>query len=481
MNRGVTLKELAADLENGRISARELTEHYLTRSEENQGRLNAYITITRERALATAARVDKERRQGKTLSPLAGIPMAIKDNISTAGVATTCASKVLAEYIPPYNATVVARLADCPLLGKANMDEFAMGSSGITSVFGTPANPWDPERSPGGSSGGSAALVAAGCAPFSLGTDTGGSIRQPAAFCGVTGLKPTYGRVSRYGLLPLAPSLDQIGALAGSAADVAMVLQAICGYDPADATSVRRPAPDFCAALREDVSDLTIGLSREVMENCPDKDIRQGVAAAASALENAGAKIVWVSMPYIEESLAVYMSVATAEAASSLARYDGVAYGYRRSAASVEEMYVGSRVFGAEVRRRLMLGTYGLWTDNPGFSYETGLKARRRISACLTKLFENIDLLLLPAAPFVAFRRDEKLDPLTMYFNDAYSIPANLAGLPAIALPCGQKQGLPVGMQFMAPKFREDLLLRVGFCWQSISDWHRRFPKEAVQ
>ena len=349
---------MSEGMQSGRLWARELTEYYLDRSERLQSKLKAYITITRDRALDTADRVDGLRRQGGELSALAGIPMALKDNISTKGVATTCASKVLAGYIPPYDATAAKKLADNPLLGKANMDEFAMGSSSLTSAFGPVGNPWDLKRSPGGSSGGSASLVAAGCAPFSLGSDTGGSIRQPAAFCGITGFKPSYGRVSRRGLMPLASSLDQIGTLTRSVEDSALVLQAICGYDPGDSTSARQFVPDFAAALREDVSDLAIGLPEDLMASCPDKGISAAVEAAARKLERAGAKLRPVSMPYQQESLAAYMLIATAEAASSLARYDGVAYGYRHSAASLEEMYTGSRIFGDEVRRRLMLGTF---------------------------------------------------------------------------------------------------------------------------
>lgn len=468
-------------MQSGRLKARELTEYCLDRSERLQGKFNCYISITRERALETADRVDGLRRQGRELSALAGIPMALKDNISTKGVATTCASKVLAGYIPPYDATTVQKLAESPLLGKANMDEFAMGSSSLTSAFGPVGNPWDLKRSPGGSSGGSAALVAAGCAPFSLGSDTGGSIRQPAAFCGVTGFKPSYGRVSRRGLLPLASSLDQIGTLTRSVEDSAPVLQAICGYDPGDSTSARQLVPDFAAALREDVSDLVIGLPTEIMDRCPDKGISAAVEAAALELERGGAKIRWVSMPYEQESLAAYMLIATAEAASNLARYDGVAYGYRHCAVSLEEMYTGSRIFGDEVCRRLMLGTFSLSADSGCSCYELGQRARQQISSHLDKLFMEVDMLLLPASPFVAFRLDEELDPLMMYYNDIYAIPANLAGLPAVSVPCGESGGLPIGMQMMAPKFREDLLLRAGYTWQRRTDWHRRCPREVEQ
>lgn len=460
----------------GEFSARELTEHFLNRSEEQQGRLNAYIAITKDKALATAARVDERCRRGEKLGPLAGIPMALKDNIATAGIATTCASKVLANYVPPYDATVVQRLADCPLLGKANMDEFAMGSSGRTSAFGPIRNPWDPSRSPGGSSGGSAALVAAGCTPFSLGSDTGGSVRQPAAFCGVTGFKPSYGRVSRLGLVALASSMDQIGILTRSVADCALLLQAICGHDPADTTSARVKVPDFSAALNEGVSALTLGLPREIMNHCQDKDIAGAVETAAGELEKAGAKIRWVSMPDAEEVMAAYQLIAACEGASNLARYDGVAYGYRYQASSWEEMYRGSRTFGEEVRRRVLLGTYALGAaESP---YELAGRVRQRVNAHLEDLFRVVDLLLLPTTPFVPFPLDQELDPFAMHLNDIYAIPANLAGLPALSVPGGEKEGLPLGLQLMAPKFREDLLLRVGYTWQCRSDWHLRHPKE---
>lgn len=471
----MTIRQLRQEMQGGKLSATELTEYYLERSERFQGALNGYISLTRDKALETADHVDSVRRQKGHLSPLAGIPMAVKDNIAVKGVPTTCASKVLANYVSPYDATAVEKLADCPILGKANMDEFAMGSSSLTSAYGPVANPWDLKRSPGGSSGGSAALVAAGCAPFSLGTDTGGSIRQPAAFCGITGFKPTYGRVSRRGLLPLAPSLDQIGTLTRSVEDAALVMQEICGYDPGDSTSAPHGVPDFSASLIDDVSGFAIGLPKEIMESCPDGGTSRAVEAAARKLEQAGAWVSWVSMPYLDESLAAYMLIATAEAASCLARYDGVGYGYRHSSLSLEEMYTGSRIFGVEVRRRLMLGTFNLGADS---GYELGQQAREQISSHLEKLFTEIDLLLLPAAPFIAFPLAEELDPLTMYYNDVYSIPANMAGLPALALPCGERGGLPIGMQMMAPRFREDVLLQAGYTWQCLSDWHLRRPRE---
>ena len=466
---------MARGLAAGEISSRELTEDFLRRSERWQRTLNAYIEITGDRALATAKRIDALRCRGEKLGPLAGIPMALKDNISTRGVATTCASRVLAGYIPPYDAAVVEKLGDCPLLGKANLDEFAMGSSNSTSAYGPACNPWDPARSPGGSSGGSAALVAAGCAPFSLGTDTGGSVRQPAAFCGVTGFKPSYGRVSRWGLLPLAPSLDQVGVLTPSVEDCALVLQEIAGHDSRDATSAGMSVPDYRAALGTEVSGLKIGLCPEVLADC-SRGVGSALAGAARELEKGGGQIISVSLPFLEEAMGAYLLIASAEAASSLARYDGVAYGYRPLSPTLAEMYLGSRVFGPEVLRRLLLGVCS--QGKGGGNYELGQRVRRAIVSRLDALFGQVDLLLLPVVSHPAFRLDEEPDPLAMHYNDLYSIPANLAGLPALALPCGFSEGLPLSLQLMAPRFREDLLLAAGSWWQRRTDWHHRRPRE---
>lgn len=473
-----SLGQLAELLRARELSSRELTEIYLARSEKWQSKINGYITITGELALSAAERVDKLRSQGAVLGPLAGIPVAIKDNICTKGVPTTCASRLMKDYISPFNAAVVEKLEESPLLGKVNLDEFAMGSDNETSALGAVRNPWDITRVPGGSSGGSAALVAAGCAPFSLGSDTGGSIRQPAAYCGVTGFKPTYGRVSRRGLVAFASSLDQIGPIARSMEDCALVLQVICGHDPGDATSAPEEIPDFSSFLRADVSDLVIGLPREIFANCPDPAISSEVEEAASRLEEAGARLTWVSMPYEREVLAAYILIATAEASSNLARYDGVGFGFRGEGVTVEEMYMASRIFGSEVRRRLTLGTFALSSDACGECFERGHHARQVIAGHLHNLFQEVDLLLLPTAPSTAFKLGEDQDPLTSYYNDIYTIPANLAGLPAVSLPCGGSKGLPIGMQLMAPRFREDLLIRAGYTWQSLTDWHLRCPRE---
>ena len=471
-----SLRELSALLQARELSARELTEYCLARSLKLQPRLNGYITITEDLALETADRVDALRRQGVDPGPLAGIPVVFKDNISTKGVLTTCASKALAHYLPPFSATVVHKLANCPLLGKANMDEFAMGSTNETSAYGPVCNPWDLQLVAGGSSGGSAALVAAGVAPFSLGSDTGGSVRQPAAFCGVTGFKPTYGRVSRNGLIALAPSLEQIGPLTRSLEDSALVLQTICGYDPRDSTSAAVKVPNFLATLNSGVAGLRLGLPREIFANCPDHSIAAAVEGAARELEKAGANLTWVSMPYEREALLAYILIGTAEASSSLARFDGVAFGYRGEGKTLEDMYTSSRVFGSEVRRRILLGTFGLSREKS--SYDLGQRGRRLVAAHMNGLFREVDLLLLPTSPFTAFKLGAKKDALAGYYNDIYLLPANLAGLPAVSLPCGERDGLPIGLQLVAPKFREDLLFQAGYAWQSLSGWHQRLPRE---
>lgn len=472
-----TVSELAKGLQEGVFSARELTEQLLAAGEKAQTELNLYITTTPERALATADRVDQLRKQGAKLPPLAGIPMAIKDNLATAGVATTCGSRLLKDYVPQFNATVVDRLGLCPLLGKTNMDEFAMGSSTGTSAFGPTANPWDSTRVPGGSSGGSAAAVAAGCAPFALGSDTGGSVRQPASFCGVTGLKPTWGRVSRRGLVAFASSLDQVGILARTAADCAYVLQGIAGVDALDATSAPEPVPDYVGSLEQGIEGLTIGWLRD-----PHSEDQPGVTRAmeqaAAQLEQTGARLVELDMPYGRQALAAYHVIAPAEASSNLARFDGVRYGFRGKGVDYASVVACSRQFGQEVRLRLLAGTFMLSGENQQDYYTAALKARRLITGFFLSLFDQVDLLFSPATPLVAFRWGERENPLPMYFNDYHAIPSSLAGLPAIALPCGHANGLPVGMQLVAPAFGEALLLRAGHAWQQMTDWHLLQPGE---
>lgn len=474
--KNLSLAEMAKLLRTKALSSVELTQYFLDRSKKYQKDINGYITITEDLALEKARQVDELRTKGE-LGPLAGIPVALKDNIVTRGTPTTCASRVLGSYISPFDAAVAEKLATSPLLGKVNLDEFAMGSANKTSAFGPVRNPWDLQRVPGGSSGGSAAVVAAGCAPFSLGSDTGGSIRQPAAFCGVTGFKPTYGRVSRRGLVAFASSLDQIGPLARSIADCALILQAISGHDPGDATSSPQEVPDFSAHLVADVRGLRLGLPRENFANCIDGEVGSAVQRAAQELEKAGAEIKWVSMPYQDEVLTAYMLIATPEAASNLARFDGVKYGYRGEGQTLEELYTSSRVFGNTVRRRLMLGTFALGQENCSECYEQGRRIGQLIARHLNGLFEECDVLLLPTAPTTAFALDGDQDSLASYYNDIFTIPANLAGLPAVSVPCGMSKGLPIGMQLIAPRFREDLLLRVGHTWQCLTDWHLRWPQ----
>lgn len=472
--KSLPLGELRKLLETRALSCTELTQYYLERSKKYQESLNTYITITEELALAVAGRVDAQKDWN---GPLAGIPVAVKDNICTQGVPTTCASRVLEGYVPPFNATAMEKLATSPLLGKANMDEFAMGSANETSAFGPVHNPWDLRCVPGGSSGGSAALVAAGCAPFSLGSDTGGSVRQPAAFCGVTGFKPTYGRVSRWGLVATASSLDQIGPITRSIADCALVLQAICGHDPSDATSARKEVPDFSASLNKDVKGIRIGLPREIFSACPNRQVSAAVEKAAQELERAGAKVDWVSMPNTGEVLTAYMLIVGAEAYSNLARFDGVGYGLRGAGKTIEEMYISSRAFGETVRRRLILGAFALDTGNCAECYEGGRRTGLVIAQHLDNLFQDCDVILLPTTPSTAFALEEDQDSLAAYNNDIYTIPANLAGLPAVSVPCGESLGLPIGMQLMAPRFREDHLLRVGYTWQCLTNWHLRWPR----
>jgi aspartyl-tRNA(Asn)/glutamyl-tRNA(Gln) amidotransferase subunit A len=400
--------------------------------------------------------------------------VAVKDNLVTKGILTTCASKILADYVPSYDAAVMENLKLCPVLGKTNLDEFAMGSSTETSVYGVTANPWDLELVPGGSSGGSAAAVAAGLAPFALGTDTGGSIRQPAAFCGIVGLKPTYGLVSRRGLIAFASSLDQIGPMTRTVADAAHVLKQIVGYDPFDATSLNRPREDYSAFLREDVQGLRLGLVREAFAESPEPGVTGAVLAAVRTLERLGAKVLEVSMPYSQEALAAYHSIAPAEASSNLARLDGIRFG--QPGTDIAE----SRPYGPEVRRRLIAGALALDEKYRHQLYDQALKARRVIAEFMTGLFNQVDMLVTPAAPTPAFRAGERQNPQAMHLNDLYAIPASLAGMPALALPCGMVGGLPVGMQLVGPLFKDGLLLQVGHTWQLNSDWHNLRPGESL-
>ncbi|ADU50425.1 aspartyl/glutamyl-tRNA(Asn/Gln) amidotransferase subunit A [Thermaerobacter marianensis DSM 12885] len=458
---------LARRLEAGEISARELARAFLDRIQELDGTVGAYLTVTAELALAQAREEDDKRRRGEPVGPLSGIPVAIKDNLCIQGVPTTAASKLLAGYRPPYTATAVERLrkAGAVVLGKTNMDEFAMGSSTENSAFRITRNPWDPQRVPGGSSGGSAAAVAAGEAAAALGSDTGGSIRQPAAFCGVVGLKPTYGRVSRYGLIAFASSLDQIGPLTRDVTDAALLMEAIAGHDPADATSAPVPVPSWRDALTGEVAGVRIGLPREFYGEAVEPEVAGAVRAAVERLVADGAVADETSLPSAEHALPAYYLIATAEASSNLARYDGVRYGYRADAGNLADMYLETRKnFGPEVKRRILLGTFALREGYYDAYYRKALQVRRLIKDDFDRLFATFDVLITPTSPVVAFPLGARTaDPLAMYAADICTLPVNLAGLPAVSVPCGFAGGLPVGLQIIGRPFAEDMVLRVAY------------------
>src|SRR5271170_3187936 len=477
-----TLSELAAGLKARQFSATELAGAYLERIRRAQAQLNAFITVEDDTVLAAAAAADRALADGSA-GPLTGLPIAHKDIFCTAGSLTTCGSRMLANFGSPYDATVVERLraAGVVTLGKTNMDEFAMGSSNETSYFGPVRNPWDRARVPGGSSGGSAVAVAARLAPAATGTDTGGSIRQPAALCGITGVKPTYGRVSRYGIVAFASSLDQAGVLTISAEDAALLLGVIAGFDPRDSTSVDLPVPDYSAALREPLAGLKVGLLKECFDKGLDPQVEARVRVAAEILRQQGAQVSEVSLPNLPLSVPTYYVVAPAECSSNLARFDGVRYGYRcESPRDLRDLYERSRGegFGAEVKRRIMTGTYVLSAGYFDAFYLKAQKVRQLIARDFNRAFEQVDVLLGPTTPTPAFEIGAKTsDPITMYLNDIYTIGANLAGLPAMSIPCGFVQGLPVGLQIVGPHFSEAKLLNVAHIFQRETDWHTRVPE----
>ncbi len=476
-----TLVELAQQLEAGEVSSRELTVAALARIQAGGDGLNAFINVCPDSALAAADAADACRARGDA-GPLTGVPFAHKDIFCTRGVTTTCGSRMLENFVPPYDATVVARLHDAGLVtvGKTNMDEFAMGSSNETSYFGAVRNPWDTERTPGGSSGGSAAAVAAGLVPAATGTDTGGSIRQPAALTGITGLKPTYGRVSRFGMIAFASSLDQAGVLALSAADAALVLQVMAGFDPHDSTSADAAVPDYTAGLNDDLKGKRIGVPSEFFDAGLDSGCEQAIRAALSELEQLGASIVEVSLPHLGLSVPTYYIVAPAEASSNLSRFDGVRFGHRADGAeTLEELYKKTRQegFGAEVKRRIMTGTYVLSAGYYDAYYLKAQQTRQLIADDFRKAFETVDLIAGPTTPTPAFRLGEKTgDPVQMYLNDIYTIGVNLAGLPGISVPCGFAAGLPVGLQLIGPQFGESVVLNLAHQYQQATDWHRQVP-----
>ncbi len=481
----LTAHELSDLLNRKEISSEEATAAIIDRIEAVDGRVQAYLTRTAEQALEEARAVDAARARGAALGPLAGVPMALKDNLCTEGVRTTCSSRMLADWVPPYDATVVRRLkeAGAVMLGKLNMDEFAMGSSTENSRFYPTRNPWDLERVPGGSSGGAVAAVAAGEAYYSLGSDTGGSIRQPASFCGVVGMKPTYGRVSRYGLVAFASSLDQIGPITRDVTDCALVLEAIAGHDPLDSTSADLPVPDYRSALKPEVKGLKIGVPREYFGAGMEPEVAAIVRRAIAKLEELGAVCEETSLPHTEYALPAYYLVAPAEASSNLARYDGVSYGLRVPGKDIIEMYMNTRSegFGPEVKRRIMLGTYALSSGYYDAYYLKALKVRTLIRRDFEAAFEKYDLLATPTSPTVAFRLGEKAgDPLAMYLSDLCTIPVNMAGLPALSLPCGFSQGLPVGLQLIGRPFAEATLLQAAYAFEQSTEYHRRRPELGV-
>jgi aspartyl-tRNA(Asn)/glutamyl-tRNA(Gln) amidotransferase subunit A len=480
----LSVREAAARVRRRETTAVALAEAALARIAAVEPALGAFLAVAADAALAAAAAVDRRVAAGEDPGPLAGVPVGIKDNICTAGLRTTAGSRILERFVPAYDATVVARLrrAGAVVIGKLNCDEFAMGSSTENSALGTTPNPWDTSRVPGGSSGGSAAAVAAGECPAALGTDTGGSIRLPAAFCGVVGLKPTYGRVSRWGVIAYASSLDQVGPLARDVSDAALVLEAIAGHDPADSTASPRPVPPYLVDADAGVRGLRLGLPREYFVEGMQPEVEASVRAAVAELERLGARVEPVSLPHTDVAIATYYLIATAEASSNLARYDGIRYGLRAAAhtGSLAEVYETTRAagFGAEVKRRIMLGTYALSAGYYDAYYLKAQQVRTLIRRDFAAAFERCDALVTPVAPTTAFRRGERTaDPLTMYLSDIFTISVNLAGLPGLALPCGfDAAGLPIGLQVIGRPFDEATVLRIGHAYEQATDWHRRRP-----
>jgi aspartyl-tRNA(Asn)/glutamyl-tRNA(Gln) amidotransferase subunit A len=478
----LTVHELGDLLETRAVSAREITEAYYRRIKALDDRVHAFLTLTREQALEQADQADHRRQRGER-SPLLGVPLAIKDVICTAGIRTTCGSNILDNFVPPYDATVIERLkaAGAIVLGKANMDEFAMGSSTEHSAYGVTRNPWDLKAIPGGSSGGSAAAVAADECAAALGTDTGGSIRQPAACCGIVGLKPTYGRVSRYGMVAFASSLDQIGPMTKDVRDAALLLNVIGGNDPRDSTAADVAMSDFTAALIGNGQGLRVGIPRQYFIEGLDPEVERAVRAAIAVLEGVGASAQEVSLPHTEYGVAAYYILAPSEASSNLARYDGIKYGYRTPQwANLRDMYRRTRDegFGAEVKRRIMLGTYALSAGYYEAYYKKAQQVRTLIRRDFEEAFGQVDVLVGPTMPTPAFKIGEKIDdPLQMYLSDVFTITINLAGLPAISIPCGfSATGLPIGLQIIGRPFDEETILRVAHTFEQQTDYHRRKP-----
>lgn len=492
----LTACEILDRLQSGETTAAAVVESCLREIDRRDPQLHAFLRVHREEALAQAAAIDARRRRGEPLGPLAGLPVALKDVLCTQGQVTTCGSRMLEHFVPPYDATAVTRLkaADAILIGKTNMDEFAMGASCENSAYGPTRNPWDSSRIPGGSSGGSAAAVAASMTPLALGSDTGGSIRQPAALCGITGLKPTYGRISRYGLVAFASSLDQVGVFAWTAEDAALLLEVLAGHDPLDSTSLPRPVPAYSQTVRQPLAGLRLGVAREHYGAGLNPEVEAAVREAFRVYESLGAKLVDISLPHAKYAVATYYVIAPCEASSNLARYDGAHYGFRAPAATSSSpkasqqgdesplirMYRDSRAagFGSEVKRRIMLGTYALSAGYYEAFYVKALKVRRLIRQDYDAAFREVDCIAGPVTPDVAFPIGEKVDdPLAMYLVDLYTVSANLTGVPAISFSCGRSsRGLPIGFQLQAPPLEEERLLRAAHMYQAATDWHRRRP-----
>ncbi|NLY13003.1 MAG: Asp-tRNA(Asn)/Glu-tRNA(Gln) amidotransferase subunit GatA [Gammaproteobacteria bacterium] len=477
----LTLAKISKALAAKQFSARELTAHLLSRIEQLDPQLNSFITLTPDAALQQAEAADALRSNG-TVTPLLGVPLAHKDLFCTTGVRTSCASKMLDNFIAPYTATVVDKLdqAGCISLGKLNMDEFAMGSSGETSFYGPSKNPWDLTRVPGGSSSGSAAAVAARLIPASTGSDSGGSIRQPAAFTGLTGIKPTYGRISRWGMTAYASSFDQAGFLAHTAEDCALLLQATAGFDERDSTSAQQPVDDYSATLSQPLQGLRIGLPKEYFDNRLDARIGDTVSAAIEQLKQLGATFIDISLASLPHAVPAYYVIASAEASTNLARFDGVRFGYRcADPKDLEDLYLRSRseAFGEEVKRRIMMGTYSLSTGYYDAYYLKAQKIRRLIKNDFISAFKDVDLILGPTTPNLPWQLGSKAnDPVAAYLEDIYTVPANLAGIPGLSMPAGMIDGLPVGVQLLAPYFQEARMLQVAHQFQQHTDWHTRTP-----
>ena len=477
----LSLKEQLQGLKKGSFSSTELTSHYLERIEKYDDELNSFISITAERALIQAQNSD-ERYANNQAYGLDGIPLAHKDIFCTKDVLTTCGSKMLHNFVSPYSSTVYEKLdaQGMVMLGKTNMDEFAMGSSNETSYFGPVKNPWNKEYVPGGSSGGSAACVAANLTPVATATDTGGSIRQPASLCGLTGIKPTYGRVSRYGMIAFASSLDQGGVLAKSAEDAALILEAMSGYDPKDSTSLNVKHIDFQTNLNESIKNLNIGLPKEFFDAELPPYLQKSIQESVDVYKHLGANIVEISLPNINLSLPIYYIIAPAECSANLSRYDGVRYGYRcKNPKDIDDLFMRTREegFGSEVKRRILIGTYALSAGYYDAYYLKAQKCRQLVANDFAEAFKKVDVILSPTTPGTAFKSGEKTsDPVEMYLQDIFTIPANLAGLPALSIPCGEHEGLPLGLQLVGNSLQESKLLQFAQAFQSNTDWHKKLP-----